>query len=332
MEQKALAEVKVVDVMAISSVLDQFDSFNQNLKELTIKYNMADIIYHLKKAIRGETTFFRKRGIYQFYQENKDTIDIINKDSDIFVFLSVNYDDDGTMKPYLDFYYRYLLEHKDEKEQIQALLQRLNELEIKEIAMDKELDFTQEEYRFESWQCRSFLYPIVYLENMEILPNYETDVIRYRSKGSNYKLLIGNERYAYIKNRIFVNDLTFPVESLPQSVRWKSIQNHILKLAESTTKSKKALRNSVDLNVSLQDLDVQISDTCNIFTRIDGVNSKPELVAALTQIKNGIAELYDIKREYDAEITTEHPSLSQQAIKEETKQYIKKRDSMIDID
>ena len=69
MEQKVPAEVKVVDVMAISSVLDQFDSFNQNLKELTTKYNMADIIYHLKKAIRGETTFFRKRGIYQFYQE-----------------------------------------------------------------------------------------------------------------------------------------------------------------------------------------------------------------------------------------------------------------------
>lgn len=224
------------------------------------------------------------------------------------------------------------MDHKDQKEQIQALLQRLNELDIKEIAMDKELDFTREEYRFESWQCRSFLYPIVYLENMEILPNYETDVIRYRSKGSNYKLLIGNERYAYIKNRIFVNDLTFPVESLPQSVRWKSIQNHILKLAESTTKSKKALRNSVDLNVSLQDLDAQMADTCNTFTRIDEVNSKPELVAALTQIQTGIAALYGIKRDYEAEITIENPSLSQQTIKEETKQYVKRRDSMIDID
>lgn len=332
MEQRVPVEAKLVDVMAISSVLNQFDSFNQNLKKLATRYNMKDIIYYLKKAIRGETTIFRKRGIYQFYQENKDTIDIINKNSDIFVLLSVNYDDDGTMKPYLDFYYRYLLEHKDEKEQIQALLQRLNELEIKEIAMDKELDFTQEEYQFESWQCRSFLYPIVYLENMEILPNYETDVIRYRSKGSNYKLLIGNERYAYIKNRIFVNDLTFPVESLPQSVRWKSIQNHILKLAESTTKSKKALRNSVDLNVSLQDLDAQMADTCNTFTRIDEVNSKPELVAALTQIQTGIAALYGIKRDYEAEITIENSSLSQQTIKEETKQYVKRRDSMIDID
>lgn len=332
MEQRVPVEAKLVDVMAISSVLNQFDSFNQNLKDLATRYNMKDIIYYLKKAIRGETTIFRKRGIYQFYQENKDTIDIINKNSDIFVLLSVNYDDDGTMKPYLDFYYRYLLEHKDEKEQIQALLQRLNELEIKEIAMDKELDFTQEEYQFESWQCRSFLYPIVYLENMEILPNYETDVIRYRSKGSNYKLLIGNERYAYIKNRIFVNDLTFPVESLPQSVRWKSIQNHILKLAESTTKSKKALRNSVDLNVSLQDLDAQMADTCNTFTRIDEVNSKPELVAALTQIQTGIAALYGIKRDYEAEITIENSSLSQQTIKEETKQYVKRRDSMIDID
>ena len=108
MEPRVPVEAKVVDVMAISSVLDQFDSFNQNLKELTSKYNMADIIYYLKKAIRGETTFFRKRGIYQFYQENKDTIDIINKNSDISSFLSLNYDDDGTIKPYLDYYYRYL--------------------------------------------------------------------------------------------------------------------------------------------------------------------------------------------------------------------------------
>lgn len=332
MEQRVPVEAKVADVMAVSSVLDQLDNFNQNLKELTTKYNMADIMHHLKRATKGGSTLFRKRGVYQFYQENKDTVDTIDKNSDIFAFLSLNYDDDGTIKPYLYYYYSYLLDHKNQKEQIQALLQRLNELDIKEIAMDKELDFTREEYRFESWQCRSFLYPIVYLENMEILPNYETDVIRYRSKGSNYKLLIGNERYAYIKNRIFVNDLTFPVESLPQSVRWKSIQNHILKLAESTTKSKKALRNSVDLNVSLQDLDAQMADTCNTFTRIDEVNSKPELVAALTQIQTGIAALYGIKRDYEAEITIENPSLSQQTIKEETKQYVKRRDSMIDID
>ena len=40
MEPRVPVEAKVVDVMAISSVLDQFDSFNQNLKELTIKYNV----------------------------------------------------------------------------------------------------------------------------------------------------------------------------------------------------------------------------------------------------------------------------------------------------
>lgn len=332
MEQRVPVEAKLVDVMAISSVLNQFDSFNQNLKKLATRYNMKDIIYYLKKAIRGETTIFRKRGVYQFYQENKDTVDTIDKNSDIFAFLSLNYDDDGTIKPYLYYYYSYLLDHKNQKEQIQALLQRLNELDIKEIAMNKDLDLTQEEYQFESWQCHSVLYPVVYLENMEILPNYEKDVIRYRSKGSNYKLLIGNERYAYIKNRIFVKNLTFPVESLPQSVCWKSIQDYILKLAESTKESKKALRNSVDLNVGLQDLDAQMADTCNTFTRIDEVNSKPELVAALTQIQTGIAALYGIKRDYEAEITIENPSLSQQTINEETKQYVKRRDSMIDID
>ena len=112
----------------------------------------------------------------------------------------------------------------------------------------------------------------------------------------------------------------------------KCIQDYILKLAESTKESKKALRNSVDLNVGLQDLDAQMVDTCNTFTRIDEVNSKPELVAALTQIQTGIAALYGIKRDYEAEITIENPSLSQQMIKEETKQYVKRRDSMIDID
>ena len=332
MEQLVTADAKIADVMAITSVLDQLDNFNQNLKKLTKKYNLADITHHLKIATRGESTLFRKRGIYQFYQENKDTVDTIDKNSDIFMFLSLNYKDDGTMKVDLSYYYEYLLNHKEEKKQIQALLQRLTELNIREIAMNEELDFTKEEYKVETWYYRSVFSSITYLENIEILPNYETDAIKYRSKGSNYKMLIGSEPFSYKRNKIVVNNMTFPIESLPESASWKYLWDNILKLVESTQESKTALKNSVDLDVSLQDIENQMTDTCNTFTRIDEVNSKPELVAALTQIKSGIADLYGIKRGYDAKITTEHPSLSQQTIKKETNQYIKKRDSMIDID
>src|SRR5699024_4516334 len=109
-------------------------------------------------------------------------------------------------------------------------------------------------------------------------------------------------------------------------------REHILTLTESKKESTMALKNSVDLDVSLQDLEAQMSNTYNTFIRIDGVNSKPGLVDALTQIKSGITELHGIKRDYDTEITTEHSSLSQQTIKEATKQYVKRRDSMIDID
>lgn len=38
-----------------------------------------------------------------------------------------------------------------------------------------------------------------------------------------------------------------------------------------------------------------------------------------------VADLYGIKRGYDAKITTEHPSLLQQTIKKETNQYIKNK-------
>ena len=41
MEQRVPVEAKVADVMAVSSVLDQLDNFNQNLKELTTKYNLS---------------------------------------------------------------------------------------------------------------------------------------------------------------------------------------------------------------------------------------------------------------------------------------------------
>ena len=332
MEQRVTAEAKIADVMAASSVLDQFDNFNQNLKELTTKCNIVDIMHHLKRATKGGTNFVKKRKIYQFYQEHKDIVDTIDKNSDIFMFHSLNYEDDGTMKPDLSYYYSYLLNHKHETEQIQALLQRLKELDIKEIVMNEELDFTKEEYKLETWYYHSFFNSIIYLENIEILPNYETDIIKYRSKGSNYELLIGSELFSYKRNKIVVNNMTFPIESLPESASWKYLWDNILKLVESTQESKTALKNSVDLDVSLQDLENQMTDTCNTFTRIDEVNSKPELVAALTQIKSGIAELYAIKSDYDTEITTVHPSLSQEIIQEEAKQYVKRRDSMIDID
>lgn len=332
MEQRVPVEAKVADVMAVSSVLDQLDNFNQNLKELTTKYNMADIMHHLKRATKGESTLFRKRGIYQFYQENKDTVDTIDKNSDIFMFLSLNYKDDGTMKTDLSYYYEYLLNHNDEKQRIQALLQELQRLNIREITLNEEADFTKEEYHLEMWYYCPILNPIVYLENIKVLPNYEKNTIKYHSKRSNYKLLIGNERFKHSINKIVVNNMTFPIECLPASTSYDIIRDSILSLAKGTKESKKALQNAVDLDVSLQDLDAQMADTCNTFTRIDEVNSKPELVAALTQIQTGIAALYGIKRDYEAEITIENPSLSQQTIKEETKQYVKRRDSMIDID
>lgn len=332
MKQIETVKARVTDVIAVNSVLDQFDNFNQNLKGLATKYNMKDIMHHLTAATKGESTFFKKRGIYRFYQENKDMVDTINTNSDIFMFLSQNYNTNGTINPDLNYYYRYLLNHKDKKEQIQGLLQKLKELDIKEVEMNEKTDFTKEEHSLEFWECHSFFNPIIYLENIEILPNYEKDTIKYRSTESNYKLMIGNKRFSYLSTKIIVNNLIFPIENLPKSVNWKSVWNDFLELAKSQQESKRALKNAVDLDISLQDLDTQISDTCSTFTRITDVNSKPELVAALTQIKCGIAELYGIKRDFDAEITAEHPSLSQQIIKEETKQYLKLRENMIDID
>lgn len=331
MEQRVTKGAEVEDVVAVFSVLDQLDKFNLSLKELAIKYDTGNIMYNLEKLMQGKVGFFKNHDINQFYQENKGVIDTINKNSDFFIFLSFNYNNDGTMKPKLDYYYRYLLDHSDEKEQIQGFLQRLKELNIHEIMLDEDADFTKGEYCFNKFSDCLIFNSIAYLENMEALPNYENGIIKYRSKGSNYKLLVDCERVLH-RNKIIVNNMTFPIECLPASTSYDIICDSILSLAKRTKESKKALQNAVDLDVTLQDLDAQMADTCNTFTRIDEVNSKPELVAALTQIQTGIAALYGIKRDYEAEITIENPSLSQQTIKEETKQYVKRRDSMIDID
>lgn len=318
----------VNDILVVSNALDCFDKFNQDLKNLAMKYSMADIMKYLEKLKDGKIGFFKRQKIYQFYQENKDTVDTIAEHSGIVMFFLQNYKKDGTMRLELDYYYRYLLTHQDEKEKIQSLLLKLDELGIEKIEMKEDIDFTEKEYQLNLQDFYSFFGKIFYLDNIEIIPSYENNVIKYRSKGSNYQLLLKQHEMP----KIVLNNLTFPIENLPSSIDWDFLWKNVLKLTEGMEQSMTAFRNSVMLDVSLYDLKEQVMSTCNTFKSIDSVNNKPELVEALSQIKRGIVELYSIKKDYDAEIITEYPLLSQQQIGDGVQQYVKVRENTIDID
>lgn len=336
MEQRREFNCRVDDLLALYHIQDDFENFNEQLKELAKNNKMADIMHYLKKASKGMYSL-RKRNITKFYKENQAIIDKINKHSDIFMFLSLNYESDGAVKEDITGYYHYLLEHEDQQDHILSLLEKLKELEVEKIKLTEGKDFKNEEYSISSY---GFYSPpwFSYLENMKIIPEYPSPTIKYKTTGSNYKLMLDSS-LSYrstplisYKNYIEVNNLTFDPQSLPSKLIKEYTYDQIIQLVKESNTSQ-YLREVVDLGISIHDLEEQTKSTAAIFGRVDGMNENPDFLEALTQIRSGINKLYALEDDRKQTLTIENPSLTSQLIREEQKKYLKRRElSSLDID
>ena len=336
MEQRKEFNCRVNDLLALYHIQDDFENFNEQLKELAKNNKMADIIHYLIKASMGMFSL-TKRKITRFYRENQTVMDKINKHSDIFIFLSSNYESNGTAKEGILGYYHYLLAHKDQQDNILALLEKLKDLEIKDIKLIEGKDFKNEEYSISS---NSFCSPprFSFLENMKIIPEYPSSTMKYKTTGSNYKLMIGSSlSYSSTPlipgmNHIEVSNLTFNPQSLPNKITKESTYDKIIQLSKGTN-IQQELREVVNLSISIHDLEEQAKSTATTFGKVDGMNESPDFLEALTQIRSGISKLYALEESHEQALTTENPELTRQLIQEEQKKHLKRRElSTLDID
>lgn len=318
------------DLIVLCHIDNKFNEFNEEMIEFISqncnKDSLFKLGYKLWQVSTGEFCFNSKK-IKEFYQSNKEIIDLINQYSNIGTFLSMNYIQET--KVYSDdnlvFFHKYILNHQEEKNKIIKLLEKIKKLGFTKIKFDNSSNFTNEIYEISNTPKDNT--DLVYFDNIEVLPCYR-DCLKYQTKGSNYKMVLNysnkpnNNSFA---KEIIVNSLVFESSKLPDSINIETLLNHIIKSKDRQEESFDAVRNSVDLSITIEELDVQLNKTLAVINDLNNVNSKKELLDLLVDIKEDIEELKMISIDYDDSILDENVSVTREILEKEKRVFKTKR-------
>ncbi len=331
METKKVKEIYTDNLIALCHIIDSYSEFSKNLRSfISTKYNRDNVEY-LYQMSNGKFIFGAKK-VKQFYQKNKTIIDLINKYSNISMFINQHYDNQGN--PYeladLDFFYQYILNKKDCLKQILETLNKIKKLGFEKLQFDENLDFTTNDYKIN----KSFKYNnnIEYLDNMEAIPNYESDVINYKTKGSNYKITIKpsvrtiiNQDISGYDKKIIVNSLNFDANKLPEIMTKENTFDKIISLANEKNDECEAIRNSVNLSISLDFLCLSINSINNLLSRIDDIENKDDLLNILSEMKLNLNKLQTANLKYASNIEQVYPSITSDMLQEEKNLYLNRK-------
>lgn len=330
-----VSQMEIYDLLFICSNLDSFSEFNNNVIEfMSNGKNAKNRFYLLDIANKKHIIGLRK--VKKFYEQNKRVIDEINRTCyTINNFIGSNYDYDYNgnckMNSSLETFYKYLVKHKDEKKQIITLLKKLRDLGFKDIYFNEDDEFTDSIY---SISCNS--YNCSYMENMEALPNYSSDCVYYKTKGSNYKIDIGG-LFVRLTNHydiyITVNNLVFDPSLLPNSITKETTYDKILNLRDNQKDNCRAIQNSVDLSLSVDDLYDIFNSTTKVVDGFESVKDKKQLKKKLSKIKEYLDDIKEISEQYDNSICKNTSKITKEQLKLEKTRCLNRRQwSSIDID
>lgn len=321
-EEYIINSIPLDNMIAMCYILDEYPRFNDNLKRFIISKNNIDDIYNLYKISNGER-IVGVRKVKKFYQENKVVIDIINKYTDINKFITHDYDSKGFLKDSsrIDLFYKYLVNHKDDINKIILVLNKINSLGFRNIYFDEKIDFTNNTYLINT--NLSDNKKIIYLDNMEALPNYHIDCIKYKTSKSNYAIYLKLLSRSNLFNQyILVNSFLFDPNSLPKEISIERFTDRIISLKEKQQEFNRTINNSVSLNISIDDLYKDYLKTYDIVEKLDGINSKEKLKESLLIIKKYLDNLNAINKEYDDSIIKEYQGINREELEEEKKKVI----------
>ncbi len=267
----ALADIN--NLMVLSYTLDEFNYFNSDLSKLLSSKSQDKIIHILQKLdSKSEFDLFALKNEKKFYDEYEKVINLINRYSTIDNFIDFSYNPQGNLTEDFKIFYHYMLDNKLKIRRIQKLLFSLKTLDFKKIIFSENFDFTNQEYlMFTSFSNNV---NITYLDNIKVIPNYNSDIIMYKSTKSNYKI-ISNLSYNSLdtnNSTIEVNSLVFNPYRLPNDITKKSLFGQISSLKIKLEEDCNILRNSVNLNVRINRL-------------YDEFNSLKELIKNISDLK-----------------------------------------------
>ncbi len=266
MQEFYISNMYIDDLIALCHIIDEYDLMLDNF--IKVNYNRK-FLNKLIKVTNGRFCFNSKQA-KKFYKENKIILDLVKKYSNISRFL-YNCGENGKKFNQLsiDRFYQYMLKNSNNLNHIIELLEKIKQLGFQKIILDENVNFTDMEYKIDTIFNRNFY--INYLDNIEVIPNYEIGTVKYKTRKSDYEIELVPNVYgeiSFFKTQITVNNLLFDPNKLPQAITKETTFDEIVKLNEE-----KQLRPPLKKINSLTD-----------------VKSKQELKDLISDIKNSINE------------------------------------------
>lgn len=176
----------------------------------------------------------------RFYKKNKTVIDTINKYSNLLLYTNFSYDGQDYLEneESLRFFHKYIIEHRGDLEAILRVLNKIEQLQIDEIKLDKHLDFSKDEYELHYWKSENYHY--VLLDNLVLIPSGKTDPIRYKSTNLDYKIIVsrGACKSSYLDSQmasqITLNSLIINPDKLPNDASAEGIYKTVFGLIKKS--------------------------------------------------------------------------------------------------
>ena len=319
-KENLVKKSSIKNLMALNYIVTDYKEFSKRLVEY-MELSDKNEIYTLSLISKGNIVLFSRKA-KKFYQKNKKVIDTINTYSTIVDFSREICDANGKLNESscISELYNFLIENPSQKELVADSLQKMKDLGIGNLTFDSQANFEKEIY--EPFINVESNFRITYLNNMKTMSTYRTDCIKYRTTDSCYKIIISphiNEK------SIFVNSFELTSSSLPIDLSNDSISRDFELMRSSQEKNNKLVKNSVDLNVSVLDLQIQYARTKQQIKLLDAISNKEELLDSLTDISLRLNSLRKLTSDYDTKIVEENPELTKETLVKEKRLYLERR-------
>ena len=314
--------------IVLCNIVDDFEKFNTELKKIMSGGNSRTNIYRLYRLSIAEKIkdVMANKELIKFYLQNEEIINKIKKHCTLDDFISNNYTQEGNISELscIGEVYDYLNKHKEDQEKILELFYKLKDLGFNNIIFDEKLDFTTDKYSINS--IFNYNEEIVYLDNIEIIPNYDFGVVEYRSEDSNYKMKLKTLYFDFLigDRTIYLNSLLFDLDKLPKKIDMETIFDSIISLKEEKKDQYNKITNSVNFSVKIDDLSNEFYKLNNVVDKLDTITTTKEIKEVLKSIKELLEDLKNKSKEYDSSITEER-NITLESLKFQKNKFLEKR-------
>ena len=325
---KEVMAIETNTVIALCYIRNDFDDFKENLTNF-IKNNDCSkkdvkLIQKLGELSHGKKIINKR--VRKFYKENKKVIDKINEYTNIRSFIA-NY-----LTPHyneqINYIHKYIRINNANIDLILKNLDNLNKSGFKTIKFNEALDFTKETYKIDTFFMNNS--NVVYTDNIEAVPSYETNQIKYKTKKSNFKIILKTslDRKLNVYS-ISLNSLLFDYNRIPKIMNKETIFDKLVNLLKDEKEIFNSIKNSVNMNVGIFDLKKELEEFYNKVEKITELDNKQELIKLLKEIKEKIKLIESIATDYDNEIIENNENITENLLENEKNTYIKKRENLV---